>query len=201
MEVAATRELAVLTFVTLDGVMQAPAQPEEDFSGDFKHGGWARPYWEEVMAQVKAEAMAEPYDLLLGRKTYEIFARHFSQIGDDDEEAAHLNKARKYVATNSLTSPAWHNSVAVSGDIAEAVARLKAEQGPLLQVHGSWQLIQSLQRHDLIDEYRLWIFPLVLGGGKRLFGQSPARRLRLVRSGATANGVAMAIYRREGAEA
>ena len=107
MESTPRRELAILTFVTLDGVMQAPGQPEEDFSGNFKHGGWAMPYWNEVMTQVKGEAMAAPYDLLLGRKTYEIFAPHFSQAGEDNGEAAILNSATKYVATNTLKELDW----------------------------------------------------------------------------------------------
>ncbi|MDJ0947734.1 MAG: dihydrofolate reductase family protein [Alphaproteobacteria bacterium] len=194
------RELAILTFVTLDGVMQAPAQPEEDVSGDFRHGGWAMPYWDEVMAQVKEEAMAEPYDLLLGRKTYELFAPHFSQAGDDNSEAVVLNKATKYVATNSLKDLDWNNSIPITGDIAAGVARLKAQAGPLLQVHGSWQLIQTLLANNLIDEFRLWTFPVVVGSGKRLFGQNRARHdLTLARSRAASNGVVMAIYRREGA--
>lgn len=158
------RDLAILTFVTLDGVMQAPAQPDEDLSGDFKHGGWAMPYWEEVMAQVGEHAMTEPYDLLLGRKTYELFAGHFTSAEGD--EAHLLNKARKYVATNTLGRLDWYNSVAVTGDIAAAVARLKSETGPLLQVHGSWQLIQTLLAHDLVDEFRLWTFPVTVGAGK-----------------------------------
>ena len=201
MEAIPRRELAILTFVTLDGVMQAPAQPEEDFSGDFKHGGWAMPYWDEVMAQVKEEAMAEPYDLLLGRKTYELFAPHFSNADADDGEAALLNKATKHVATNTLKDLDWTNSVPITGDIAAGVARLKAQDGPLLQVHGSWQLLQTLLANDLIDEFRLWTFPVVVGAGKRLFGESPARHdLKLMRSRTTPNGVVMAIYRRAGAQ-
>lgn len=191
------RELAILTFVTLDGVMQAPAEPEEDFSGDFKHGGWAKPYWDEVMKQVKEEAMAEPYDLLLGRKTYEIFKPHFSKISDKDGDANLLNEATKYVATNSLKDLDWNNSIPITGDAAAGVAQLKAQDGPLLQVHGSWQLIQTLLTNDLIDEFRLWTFPLVVGSGKCLFGDSPVRyELKLVKTRATSNGVLMGIYRR-----
>lgn len=199
MDAIPKRELAILTFVTLDGVMQAPAQPEEDVSGDFKHGGWAMPYWDDVMVQVKDEAMAEPYDLLLGRKTYELFARHFSQAGDDNSEAAILNKATKHVATNTLTDLDWNNATPIADDIAAGVARLKAQEGPLLQVHGSWQLIQTLLAHDLVDEFRLWTFPVVVGAGKRLFGDNTVRRdLTLVRSRAASNGVLMGIYRRDG---
>ena len=189
------RDLAILTFVTLDGVMQAPAQPDEDVSGGFTRGGWAMAYWEEVMAQVGAEAMAEPYDLLLGRKTYELFAGHFTSAEGD--EAHLLNQARKYVATNTLDGLEWNNSVAVSGDVAAEVGRLKAQDGPLLQVHGSWQLIQTLLANDLVDELRLWTFPVIVGPGKRLFGETSGRSdLKLVRSRRTANGGVRSIYRR-----
>ena len=166
------RELAILTFVTLDGVMQAPGQPQEDYSGDFRHGGWATPFWDEVMQQVNEEAMAAPYDLLLGRKTYEIFATYFSKVSDDDTEAGILNKATKYVATKTLKDLKWKNSIPIAGNIAEEVAQLKEQNGPLLQVHGSWQLIQVLLASDLIDEFRLWTFPVVVGSGKRLFGHA-----------------------------
>ncbi len=192
------RDLAILTFVTLDGVMQAPGQPEEDVSGGFTQGGWAMPYWDEVMAQVGAEAMAAPYDLLLGRKTYEIFAAHFTTTGDDDAASRLLNQATKYVVTNTLTELRWRNSIAVTGDLATEIARLKSQDRPLLQVHGSWQLIQFLLAHDLIDEFRLWTFPVMVGPGKRIFEErAVADRLTLVKSGTTENGVVMGIYRRE----
>lgn len=196
MKAGTMRELAILTFTTLDGVMQAPSQPEEDFSGDFKYGGWAKPYWGEVMEQVNEVAMAEPYDLLLGRKTYELFAPHFSEA--DDREAGPLNEARKYIVTNTLNALDWNNSVPVAGDVATQVGHLKAQDGPLLQIHGSWQLIQTLLENDLIDEFRLWTFPIVVGSGKRLFSQASGnQKLRLVRSMTTPNGVVMGIYRRD----
>jgi dihydrofolate reductase len=192
------RELAILTFVTLDGVMQAPAQPEEDFSGDFKHGGWATPYWDEVMEQVYEEAMVTPYDLLLGRKTYEIFAPHFADLADGSAEASILNKAKKYVVTKTLKNLTWQNSIPIGGDIAAEVAQLKQQDGPLLQVHGSWQLIQTLLSNDLVDEFRLWTFPVLTGSGKRLFSQGHAqKRLTLVKSRTTSNGAVMSIYRRD----
>ena len=195
------RDLAILSFVTLDGIMQAPAQPEEDRSGGFRHGGWAAPYWDEVMAQVKEEAMAAPYDLLLGRRTYEIFAPHFSKAGDKDGDAAILNNATKYVATNTLTDLHWQNSVALAGDTIKAIKQLKTQDGPLLQVHGSWQLIQALLAYDLIDEMRLWTFPVIVGRGKRLFGDGDVRRdFELKKSAATKNGVIMTIYRRQNAQ-
>ena len=190
------RHLAVLTFLTLDGVMQAPVQPQEDPSGGFTRGGWSVAYWDDVMALVMEEAMAAPYDLLLGRKTYESFAAHWPHV-DDDPHADKLNNATKFVATSTLRELTWKNSVRLTGDIATEVSRLKDQDGPLLQVHGSWQLIQTLLSHELIDEYRLWTFPLLVGPGKRLFGEGtqPAD-LTLVRSKTTRNGVTMSIYRR-----
>ena len=193
------RKLAILTFITLDGVMQAPGSPEEDTSGGFMHGGWAVNYWDEVMVQVMEEAMAAPYDLLLGRKTYEIFAASMSNAGDDDPVANKLNNATKFVATSTLSKLEWKNSKRITGDIAAEVSRLKDQDGPLLQVHGSWQLIQTLLSHELIDEFRLWIFPVLVGPGKRLFGQNTVPTgLTLIKTKTTTNGVMMSIYRRAG---
>ena len=192
------RNLAVLTFLTLDGVMQAPAQPEEDTSGGFIHGGWAVNYWGDVMAQVNEEAMAAPFDLLFGRKTYESFAAHWPNVSNDPH-ADKLNNATKYVATSTLSKLEWKNSIRITGDIASEVSRLKDQDGPLLQVHGSWQLIQTLLSHGLIDEFRLWTFPIVVGSGKRLFGQDTIPTdLALVKAETTSNGVIMSIYRRVG---
>ena len=192
------RELAILSFVTLDGVMQSPTSPEEDPSGGFSAGGWGAPYWEDVMPRVYEEAMSEPYELLFGRKTYDVFASHWPSLGDSDPVAARLNGSRKYVATSSASRPLpWPESTRITGDVAAEVARLKSEDGPLIQVHGSVELIQTLMEHDLIDEYRLWTFPVVVGAGKRLFGGGSAPGdLRLVRSGSTASGVVMSVYRR-----
>lgn len=190
------RELAILTFLTLDGVMQAPSMPEEDTSDGFQQGGWAAPYWPEVMEQVEREAMSQPFDLLFGRKTYELFAAHWPNA----PKSAHgqkLNDATKYVATSTLTDLPWQNSVPITGDAVAEVSRLKAQDGPLLQVHGSGELIQTLLANDLVDEFRLWIFPVVVGSGKRLFqpGMPPAN-LELVKSESTPASVIMAIYRR-----
>jgi len=149
--------------------MQAPSVPDEDLSGGFTQGGWAREYWEEVMEQVGREAMAESYDLLLGRKTYDIFAPHFTSTDQGDPIAQKLNAAKKYVVTSRPDELAWNNSVQISRDIAVEISDLKKEVGPLLQVHGSWQLIQLLLSNGLIDELRLWTFPVVVGSGKRLF--------------------------------
>lgn len=187
------RELAILTFVTLDGVMQAPKLPHEDTSGGFAHGAWAAPYWESVMEQVRKEAMADPYDLLLGRKTYELFAANIPKLGDDHP----MNNATKFVATSSSNKLEWKNSVRICGDIAAEVARLKERDGPLLQVHGSAHLIQTLLSHDLIDEFRLWTYPVVVGAGKRLFGEGAVpTSLKLVKTEPGSTGVTMSIYRR-----
>ena len=190
------RDLAILTFLTLDGVMQSPGSPEEDPSGGFERGGWAQNCWDEVMEQVMGEAMAEPYDLLLGRKTYEGFAAYFCG-GGNDPVALKLNQAKKYVATSTLTNLDWKNSVAISGDIVAEVSRLKAQEGPLLQVHGSWQLIQTLLDHGLVDEFRLWTFPIVVGPGKRLFGEGTlSTDLTLIKTDTCPSGATMSIYRR-----
>ena len=188
------RKLAILTFQTLDGVMQAPSVPEEDLSGGFTQGGWARNYWEDVMEQVSQEAMAEPYDLLLGRTTYELFESSFAN-SDDNPIAEKLNKSKKFVVTSTLMDLRWQNSERVSGDVVAAVSRLKEQEGPLLQVHGSWQLIQTLLSHQLIDEFRLWTFPVLLGAGKRLFADGAVpTNLKLIKSKPCASGAVMGFY-------
>lgn len=191
------RELSIITFVTLDGVMQGPSSPEEDPTGGFTQGGWAADYWPEVMEQVMREAMAEPYSVLFGRKTYEIFAAHWPAAEESDPVARILNQATKYVATNSLVDLEWENSIAIRGDILSEVTRLKAEEGPVIQIHGSGALIQTLLAADLIDEIRLWTFPVILGSGRRLFGcgASP-RSFQLKKTEACSNGTIMTIYRR-----
>lgn len=189
------RDLAVLTFVTLDGVMQAPSMPGEDTSGGFARGGWAVPYWDGVMRQVQAEAMAQPYDMLFGRGTYDLFASHWPNA-ENSPVADKMNRARKYVVTSDPDGLHWNNSSAISGELLEELSRLKQMEGPLLQVHGSWQLIQFLIAHGLIDEFRLWVVPVVVGSGKRLF-QEPDRptTLHLAKTAACANGAVMCVYR------
>ncbi|WP_299727146.1 dihydrofolate reductase family protein [uncultured Tateyamaria sp.] len=183
------RQLAVLSFVTLDGVMQSPSMPEEDPSGGFAMGGWAAPYWAGVMPHVERVAMAHPYDILFGRKTYDIFAGHWPNA-PKSETGERMNAARKYVATSRTDPLNWANAHALNGDIAGAVAQLKAENGPLLQVHGSAALIQTLQAHDLVDEFRVWTFPVVVGAGKRLFEDSVTPRSYTVQTAeALENGV------------
>ena len=188
------RKLVVNTFATLDGVMQAPGGPEEDPTGGFEHGGWSAGYWDEAMGRWMGEAMGTPFDLLLGRKTYEIFAAHWPHARDEPG-AEQLNAATKYVASRTLDTVDWENSQLLEGDAADAIARLKEGDGPELQVHGSSDLIQTLLRHGLIDELRVWIFPVVLGSGKRLFGDGtvPAG-LDLVDSKTSTSGVVVLSY-------
>ena len=187
------RKLTVNTFMTLDGVMQAPGGPEEDPSGGFTYGGWSVNYWDEAMGQIMGEAMGTPFDLVLGRKTYEIFAAHWPHV--DDEAGRSLNSATKYVASRTLKSLEWEPSVLIEGDVAEGIAEIKKQDGPELQVHGSANLIQTLLRHELIDMFRIWTFPLVLGSGKRLFddGTLPSN-LRLVDSKVSSTGVVIGTY-------
>lgn len=189
------RKLAVLTFQTLDGVMQAPSDPAEDLSGGFLLGGWARACWQDVMEQVGREAMAEPYDLLLGRCTYELFASSFSGSTDASPIAEQLNNARKFVVSSTLKELQWQNSTCISGDVVAQISHLKEQDGPLLQVHGSWQLIQLLLAHRLIDEFRIWTFPVVVGAGKRLFSdRAISTELKLIKSESCPSGACMSFY-------
>ncbi len=188
------RKLIVSTFVTLDGVMQAPGGPEEDDSGGFTQGGWSVNYWDDMMGQVMGEAMSSPFDLLLGRKTYDIFAAYWPHASEE-AGAKPLNDATKYVASRSHRALEWGPSVLIEGDAADGIAALKKEDGPELQVHGSGNLIQTLIRDALVDEYRLWVFPVVIGSGKRLFadGTIPAG-LKLVDSKVSTTGVVIGTY-------
>ncbi|MFA3919167.1 dihydrofolate reductase family protein [Ruegeria hyattellae] len=191
------RQLAILTFVTLDGVMQSPSMPEEDPSEGFEHGGWAAPFWEGVMDQVERHAMSEPYDMVFGRKTYDIFAGHWPNA-PKSALSDRMNGARKYVATSQPDGLRWENSHPINDDVVGDISSLKARDGPLLQVHGSARLIQTLLAHNLIDEFRLWIFPVVVGGGKRLFENgSPPCRLKLTRFEHCGNGATMQFYQPE----
>ena len=189
------RTLAVMTFVSLDGVMQAPGGPHEDPTGGFTAGGWAVSYFdEEMMDRISG---ADPYELLLGRGTYEIFAAHWPY--DEGPIADHLNSTRKHVASATLDRVEWNNSTLIPGDVAEYVEALKREQGPEIQVHGSPGLIQTLLQHDLIDEFRMWIFPVALGTGKRLFGDGTIPvALKLVDSSVSKTGVTTNTYARAG---
>ena len=188
------RRLMVTAFMTLDGVVQAPGGPEEDDSGGFPFGGWSFHFWDEQMGQTMAQVMGKPFDLVLGRRTYDIFAAYWPNA-PEEAGAKPLNDATKYVASRGTPSLTWDRSVQIEGDVAEGVARLKGEDGPELQVHGSGNLIQTLMANGLIDEYRLWTFPVVLGAGKRLFadGTIPSA-LRLTDSTVSTTGVVIGTY-------
>ena len=188
------RRLIVTTFLTLDGVMQAPGGPEEDPSDGFAYGGWSVNYWDDVMARFQAQAMRGPFDLVLGRKTYDIFAAYWP-TAPEEAGGKPLNDATKYVASRGRPKLEWSKSVLLEGDAAETVAALKQTNGPELQVHGSGNLVQTLLRHNLVDLYRLWAFPLVLGSGKRLFsdGTIPAG-LKLVDTTVSSTGVVIGTY-------
>lgn len=190
------RKLVVLTFITLDGVMQAPGGPEEDTSGGFKHGGWTVPYFDEVLGNVMGEQMERPFDLLLGRKTYEIFASYWPHHQD---EGPGINKATKYAVSHEARELDWGPSHLITGDVVAEIQKLKSQDGPMLQVHGSSVLIQTLLNNDLIDELWLKIFPVTLGVGKRLFGDGgvPAA-FTLEESKTTPKGAIVASYKRAG---
>ena len=181
-------------FVTLDGVMHAPGGPEEDPGGGFEHGGWMAGYWDEQIGSVMGEWMSPPFDFVLGRKTYEIFAAHWPH--SDDPGAALINTATKHVASTTRTELEWEHSKLIEGEVPDGVGALKEQDGAEPQVHGSANLIQTLLGHGLIDEFRPLIFPLVLGNGKRLFdgGTVPAG-LNLANSQILSSGVIKAVYR------
>jgi dihydrofolate reductase len=192
------RELSVLTFITLDGVIQSPGGPKEDPSGGFSQGGWVAGYWDDFLGGVMAEQMKTPFDLLLGRKTYELFAAYWPNAGEAPG-AKELNTARKYVVSKTLKKLDWANSVLITGDVSHEVKKIKEQVGPEIQVHGSGNLIQTLIKNDLVDEFRLKIFPITVGGGKRLFseGTVPAG-FRLAGVKTSPKGVIVADYIRAG---
>jgi dihydrofolate reductase len=191
------RKIVVLSFISLDGVMQAPGGPEEDTSGGFQYGGWTVPYSDEFSGNILVEQMSMPFDLLLGRKTYELFADYWPNqtgpIGDP------FNKATKYVVSNSSPNLTWSKSVLIDGDVATKLKELKQQDGPMLQVQGSGNLIQTLLKNDLVDELWLKIFPVTLVKGKRLFaeGTMPAA-FDLIESKTSPSGVIFANYKRSG---
>ncbi len=190
------RKVVVLSFITLDGVMQAPGGPEEDTSGGFKHGGWTVPYFDDTLGRIMAGQMSGRSDLLLGRKTFQIFASYWPQHAD---QWPGINDVAKYVVSKTLSRPEWKNSVVLKGDVPEEIRKLKRSDGPDLQVHGSGGLIQTLLEHDLVDELWLKTFPITLGRGKRLFGGgSIPAAFRLLESQATSKGVVIASYARDG---
>ena len=192
------RKIIAITQLTLDGVMQSPGGPEEDPSNGFTHGGWAMSFGDDALHQVLDETVAGEFDMLLGRRTYEIFAGYWPKHGDNPIGKA-FNKATKYVVTRSLDSLDWEKSQRVDGDVVKWLRRLKASAGPELHVWGSSNLLQTLITADLVDEYRLWVVPVVLGKGKRLFENGvPPRALTLVETRRTSTGVLMNTYRPAG---
>jgi len=191
------RKLNVLTFLSLDGVMQAPGGPEEDTSGGFRHGGWSFGYFDEVVGKEMGKQMGHGFAFLLRQPTYEIFKSYWPLVKNDPTADA-INGATKYVATNRPVTKDW-NTVRLDGDVAEAIRKLKAGSGPELQVHGSGTLIQTLLANDLVDELWLKIFPATIGSGRRLFAEgTPYSGFELLESSASPSGVILAKYRRAG---
>ena len=192
--------LTLHTFLTLDGVMQAPGGPEEDPDGGFGYGGWSFPYGDEGFGAAMTGWFEHASAFLLGRKTYQIFSGHWPRVTDPgDPIAAKLNALPKYVASATLASADWQNSSILSGDVAAEVAKLKEQPGDELQIHGSGELAQTLIDHDLIDEYRLLVFPVHLGSGKKLFRDgAKGAALRLVSATTTGAGVVIMTYKPDG---
>jgi dihydrofolate reductase len=188
--------LRVIEFLSLDGVMQAPGAPDEDTEGGFQHGGWQRPYFDEVLGATAAEGMAETDAYLFGRKTYEKMAAYWPTAPEDDPYGRHMNSTPKYVASRTLRDVEWQNSTLIKGDVAEEVARLKEQPRKNIAVLGSGDLVQTLLEHDLVDEFFLAVYPIVLGSGKRLFREAgQVRKLSLVDSKPTSTGGVILTYR------
>lgn len=191
------RKVVVLEHISLDGVIQGPGGPDEDTSGGFAHGGWISRYSDPVLGKLLRRQMSLSFDLLLGRKTYDIWAPYWPQHADAWPGA---NAATKYVASNTLTSGAWQPSVFLSGDVAEKVAGIKQQPGPDLHVWGSGDLLQTLIKHDLVDAFWLMLYPITLGAGKRLFaGGTMPMGFKVTENAVTPTGVIVANYERAGA--
>ena len=193
------RKIVVLSFISIDGVMQAPGGPEEDTSGGFTYGGWTVPYFDDFAGEIMDEQMGMPFDLLLGRKTYDIFANYWPNQDPNGPVADPFNKATKYVVSSSSPELTWENSKLIDGDVVAKIKELKEQDGPMLQVHGSGKMIQTLLQNDLVDELWLKVFPVTLGKGKRLFaeGTMPAA-FELTESKTSPRGVIIANYKRSG---
>ena len=189
------RKLIVSTFLSLDGVMQGPGGSQEDTDEGFSQGGWSMSYWDDVMGEAMGEAMSKPSAMVLGRKTYDIFAGYWPNASEEDGAGA-MNGQKKYVASRSLSGPlAWENAELLPGDAVDALTALKAEDGDDLVVVGSSNLIQSLLASDIVDEWRIWIYPVVVGEGKRLFGDgTQPRGLKLADSTVSTTGVILTTY-------
>jgi dihydrofolate reductase len=193
------RKIIVITQVTVDGVMQSPGDPEEDPRNGFTHGGWVLPFGDDILGQAIGEIISGEFDMLLGRQTYEIFAAYWPNQKGDNPIAKAFNRAKKYVVTRSLDQLGWENSLHIGGDVVDKIRRLRASDGPALQVWGSSELLQALIAAELVDEYHLLVYPLVLGEGKRLFENGvPPSRLILVETRSTPMGVLISTYRPAG---
>jgi len=191
------RRIITTTFVTLDGVMQAPGGPEEDEAGGFAYGGWSAgaDFWDELMGSTMDEILGQPFELLLGRKTYDIFAAYWPTATVDQEVAVPFNSTVKHVVSHEPIELTWQNSRLITGDVVAKVEQLKAQEGPDLWVHGSGDLIQTLLAHDLIDRMIVWTFPVTVGSGKRLFARGTRpRSFRLVESKVSTTGVTITTY-------
>ena len=191
------RKLIINEQVSLDGVMQAPGAPDEDTTGGFAHGGWAMPYFDDALGEAAGEGMGKAGGLVLGRRTYEIFAAYWPNQGDDVPFAGFLNSVPKHVASRTLREPLeWNNARLLQGDVVEAVKALKEEDGGDLVVLGSGALAHTLNENGLIDEYSIWMYPVVLGGGKPLFREGLSKvEFKLVDSSTSTTGVVMLTYR------
>lgn len=194
------RKIITTTFITLDGVMQAPGGPEEDMTDDFANGGWLANYWDDgIMGRTMDDFMNLPFELLLGRKTYDIFASYWPHIKTDSTVARPFNSTRKYVVSHKPFEPSWTNSRCITGDVVAEIKKLKEEDAPDLWVHGSGNLIQTLLQNHLIDRMYLWTFPVTVGKGKRLFAEgTQAEGFKLIESKFSATGVIIATYEPEG---
>jgi dihydrofolate reductase len=188
------RMLRVIEFLSLDGVMQAPGAADEDTEGGFQHGGWQRPYFDDVLGATAAEGMAATDAYLFGRKTYEKMAAYWPTAPDDDPYAQHLNSTPKYVASRTLQDVEWENSTLVAGDVAEEVAKLKEQPGENLLKYGTGELDRTLLAHGLVDEFHFWIFPVLLGGGQRLIEGIDATHLKLVETTRFGSGIVVNVY-------
>ena len=194
------RKLVVGAFLTLDGVMQAPGGPDEDRDGGFEHGGWLVPFFDDRFGEIMTDWVDGAGGFLLGRRTYEIFAASWPNSTDpDDRIAAALNQRPKFVASRTLDKVNWHNSTLLKGDVVEEIRQLKAQDGSELQVHGSSDLLQTLLKHDLVDTLRIWQFPVVIGTGKRLFGEGAMPgNWELVETQFSTTGAVLHVYERAG---
>jgi len=193
------RKIITTTFITLDGVMQAPGGPQEDTTNGFAYGGWSANYWDKTMGDIMDKFMGIPFELLLGKVTYDIFAVYWPHTNQDSSVAIPFNATKKYVVSHTKQELSWNNSELVTGDVVATIKNLKAMPGPDVWVHGSGNLIQTLLKNNLIDRMHIWIFPVTVGNGKRLFGEgTQAGGFKLVDSKLSSTGVFIGTYEPDG---